>query len=151
MRRAHVKLVRGRVGPDGARLCCYCASPIPRGRRDWCGDECVLRYQIARGDQNACRAWLRRETNWLCGRCGVSVRPDRWREGSSLLEMQDRAGTRYPWVRTLPRWEADHHIPLSEGGAHDPSNLRMLCVGCHRHVTRELRARLARARRASRS
>jgi 5-methylcytosine-specific restriction endonuclease McrA len=39
-----------------------------------------------------------------------------------------------------PRLQCDHVIPLSQGGTHDPSNLRMLCVGkgscrCHEHKT----------------
>lgn len=49
------------------------------------------------------------------------------------------------YVRTL--WEADHAVPLVEGGDPGPENIRTLCIPCHRRVTRELRARLARARR----
>ncbi len=32
-------------------------------------------------------------------------------------------------------WHLDHVIPLSLGGADDPSNLQVLCRSCHRHKT----------------
>ncbi len=151
MRRGRtVPLVRGRVDQQGRRLCCHCDEPVGPGRRDWCGDVCVIRYQVRRGDQGACRQWLCLTTNWLCERCGTSVRPDRQVPNSTNLERAEGCGYgTYPWVRNLPRWEADHRVPLAEGGDHDHANLRMLCVGCHRAVTRELRARLARARKAT--
>lgn len=38
--------------------------------------------------------------------------------------------------------EVDHRVPLAEGGAHHPDNLRLLCVLCHRAETAALRARL---------
>lgn len=44
-------------------------------------------------------------------------------------------------------WEADHIVPLSEGGTNDLSNYRTLCVGCHREQTRRLHKRLAARRR----
>lgn len=46
-------------------------------------------------------------------------------------------------------WDADHIVPVSEGGGEcDLSNIRTLCLICHRRVTAELRARRA-ARDAS--
>lgn len=36
-----------------------------------------------------------------------------------------------------PAEEVDHIVPLSRGGTNEPSNLRALCVPCHRRVTRE--------------
>jgi 5-methylcytosine-specific restriction protein A len=47
-------------------------------------------------------------------------------------------------------WDMDHTIPVVEGGGEvGLDGLRTLCVPCHRHVTRELRARLAEARRGA--
>jgi 5-methylcytosine-specific restriction endonuclease McrA len=44
--------------------------------------------------------------------------------------------------RTL--WDADHIVPVAEGGgACDLSNIRTLCLVCHREATRALRERLA--------
>jgi 5-methylcytosine-specific restriction protein A len=40
-------------------------------------------------------------------------------------------------------WDADHIIPVAEGGgACDLSNMRTLCLKCHRAVTGLLRQRL---------
>jgi 5-methylcytosine-specific restriction endonuclease McrA len=40
-------------------------------------------------------------------------------------------------------WDADHIVPVAEGGGEcDLSNLRTLCLKCHRQATAELRKRL---------
>jgi 5-methylcytosine-specific restriction endonuclease McrA len=50
------------------------------------------------------------------------------------------------WLKNL--WDCDHIKPVIEGGGEcGLENLRTLCVPCHKQVTRELRARLAKARR----
>lgn len=42
--------------------------------------------------------------------------------------------------RTL--WDADHIVPVVEGGGEcDLSNIRTLCLRCHREVTQALRER----------
>jgi 5-methylcytosine-specific restriction endonuclease McrA len=39
-------------------------------------------------------------------------------------------------------WDADHIVPVVEGGGEcDLSNIRTLCLKCHRKVTAELRQR----------
>jgi 5-methylcytosine-specific restriction protein A len=43
-------------------------------------------------------------------------------------------------------WEADHIIPLAEGGTNELSNYRTLCVPCHKAETRALAGRLAQRR-----
>lgn len=49
-----------------------------------------------------------------------------------------------PWGKHL--WEMDHIIPVSEGGGMcDLSNLRTLCIPCHKRETAALKKRLARA------
>lgn len=44
-------------------------------------------------------------------------------------------------------WEADHVVPVVEGGPNALENLRTLCLPCHKSETRVLAARRARARR----
>jgi 5-methylcytosine-specific restriction endonuclease McrA len=40
-------------------------------------------------------------------------------------------------------WDADHIVPVAEGGGQcDLSNMRTLCVLCHRKATEALRERL---------
>jgi hypothetical protein len=49
-------------------------------------------------------------------------------------------------------WEADHIVPVVEGGGEcDLSNLRTLCLRCHRMATLGLRLRRAEARQLARS
>lgn len=138
-RRPHVELTRGRVGPDGRRLCCFCGDPIPKGRRDWCGDQCVLRYGIASGDHGLIRSELWRRDKGVCALCGSQC----------ACNVRDRMWTPDGWVKSteIP-WDADHIVPLVEGGGHSLDNLRTLCHPCHKRVTRELRARLAAAKRS---
>lgn len=138
-RRGTVTLVRGRVGPDGSRLCCHCGDPVPKGRRDWCGDPCVERYQLASGDQQVARRLLLRRDRGVCALCAVQCRArvDRIWDGRRWID--PRAG--------VPVWEADHAVPICEGGALALENLRTLCRPCHVRATAELRARLAAKRR----
>lgn len=44
-------------------------------------------------------------------------------------------------------WEADHVVPLVEGGAHTMDNLRTLCIWCHRDATKALAGRRAQERK----
>lgn len=44
-------------------------------------------------------------------------------------------------------WEADHILPLVEGGTHDLSNIRTVCVPCHTTLTKDLASRRAMARK----
>ena len=51
-------------------------------------------------------------------------------------------------IDTQGRWEADHIVPVVEGGGGcGLEGYRTLCIPCHRLVTRDLMARLAAARR----
>lgn len=38
-------------------------------------------------------------------------------------------------------WEADHIVPVIEGGTNELANLRTLCMRCHRAETAKLRRR----------
>jgi 5-methylcytosine-specific restriction endonuclease McrA len=56
---------------------------------------------------------------------------------------------RTPWGAwsVANSWEADHTVPLAEGGTNELGNYRTLCVACHKDQTRQLRRRLAASRR----
>ena len=34
-------------------------------------------------------------------------------------------------------WNADHIKPIKDGGAHEPENMQLLCLGCHKAKSRE--------------
>lgn len=99
----------------------------------------------------------------ICARCGAdcaflermawklrSWQDDKNRDGLEafriLLAAWGLKSQVYSWhVPNL--WEADHIVPLAEGGTHDLSNYRTLCVTCHKAETKALAGRLAKARR----
>lgn len=163
---------RGKVGPNGERLCCWCGKAVPPRAIRWCGRECVLRYQIATGDQNAARSWLvwgpvdptafatnsealaaRRPLG--CELCGLDMSDEaieeRLRQRLERIQQVNpnvhERSWKYHARASAERWEADHRIPIVEGGELTPENLRVLCRPCHLNQTRLLAARRAAARR----
>ena len=103
------------------RNCVICGSEYHRaGPKRVCSPECAE----ARGTR---KDWERQRKvgtinrvavferdNWICQRCGVLTftLPDK------------RYHTRNP--------EADHIIPLADGGEHSEANMRCLCARCNR-------------------
>ncbi len=55
------------------------------------------------------------------------------------------------YVGRIPHlWEADHIVPVIEGGGNcDLDGYRTLCIRCHHEVTRALRARMSERKRAA--
>lgn len=78
----------------------------------------------------------------------------------SLLEIGQQLMGEHRWLRSewihflvaievdagqsLDYWHVDHIIPKVEGGGNEMTNLRTLCVACHKDETRDLRARMRR-------
>jgi 5-methylcytosine-specific restriction endonuclease McrA len=143
-------------GPYRPGHCRWCGDPIVlvdpsdyrrRARLTHRGDEhevgdrnCASDYYLST-TYDARTAVVRRDLlehgHVFCQVCGlVSV------------ELVEGAASRYGRdARERPGcpWEADHRIPLEDGGAHELDNLQCLCVPCHRKKTaRENRDRAAR-------
>jgi 5-methylcytosine-specific restriction protein A len=95
--------------------CCWCGGPLIGRQRSWCGAKCVNEYHIAKGDQGRAREILFKRDAGKCAICSMDT----------------------------DQWEADHTVPIVEGGALTIENLRTLCVPCHRSETRKLRARMS--------
>lgn len=76
-----------------------------------------------------------------------------WNARIALLRMAAKKGElrctdckvlceRWAPRQSLKVWQADHHIPLADGGTHTIDNLRCRCDLCHREKTiREAKAR----------
>lgn len=114
---------RQKRGADGKKLCKVCESALPPRRSSYCGDECALRNNPG---------WIRqhvyRRDKGVCALCHLDTktlpRETGWRASTHL-------------------WEADHIVPVSEGGGLcGLDGYRTLCKPCHGKETGKLRKRL---------
>jgi 5-methylcytosine-specific restriction endonuclease McrA len=121
------------------------AEPEPR---------CVQEYQR--------QAFTFRDQVWardggVCAGCGLDLkqaieehkaqrprweeyeRGDSWDGGYWAVQQE--------WVARRPTWEADHVVPLEDGGEHLLANAQLLCSPCHRSKTGAENSARARRRR----
>lgn len=128
-------------------------SDAPHGLCRWCG-EAILKPD---GNQDTRRRWhepcveeyrfyvfpsvanyrLEKRDGGVCQACGLDT-------GSLSWQAFQQSGSYEEWHRMLSGrglpagrsfWEADHVVPLCEGGEHSMDNLWTLCVPCHRTKT----------------
>jgi 5-methylcytosine-specific restriction endonuclease McrA len=107
-----------RLGPEGRRLCRWCDQECAKKQQTFCSPACVREWRL-RSQPGFARAevWKRD-----AGRCALCP------------EVCGQDGP----------WEADHIIPVAEGGGCcGLENLRTLCGECHKGATAALRKRLA--------
>jgi len=69
-----------------------------------------------------------RRDRGICARCGVDTL-------TVSRELPDWPSHRVTY------WDADHEMPVVEGGSSELENVRTLCLPCHRAVTAELAER----------
>ncbi len=132
-------------GPNGRNLCRWCELEVPKGRQTFCSDFCVEQWRL-RTDPSFLRDKTYARDRGVCAACGVDTDQAyadiRRSRGTGRLRKLQHWG-----LKTLNRkslWDADHIVPVVEGGgACDLSNIRTLCLLCHRKATAELRARRA--------
>ena len=80
-----------------------------------------------------------KDTNITRGRIEKFIAKYPWAISDSVFRY-------HGWLQNL--WDCDHIKPVIEGGGEcGLENLRTLCKPCHKQVTKELRGRLAKARR----
>ena len=141
--------VRGSVdlpkGENGRNLCRWCNLEVPRGRQTFCSNFCVNEWRL-RTDPSFLRDKTFERDKGICARCGTDTvaayNEIRRKRGTARLTLLHSWGLKTGNRRTL--WDADHVVPVIEGGgACDLSNIRTLCLRCHRQATAELRARRA--------
>ncbi len=165
-RQVHPRQRRAReVHPHRPGLCRWCSGPVEKPRISWCSDACVREYLA--GGPKALRRQVEERDREVCAECGRDCRALRARLEERLGHFYGPTSTPWPlklracrWGKLLARlkltrhmcslrhlWEADHVVPVCEGGANALENLRTLCLPCHKGETRKLAARRARARR----
>jgi 5-methylcytosine-specific restriction enzyme A len=120
-------------GPNGRSLCRWCNLEVPKGRQTFCSDWCVEEWRL-RTDSGYIREKVLARDRGVCATCGVDclatwLHLKRLR-GSARL----KAFTEWGITRSRKSlWDADHILPVAEGGGEcDLTNLRTLCLKCHR-------------------
>jgi 5-methylcytosine-specific restriction enzyme A len=141
-----------RVGANGRGLCRWCGVEVSGRRRTFCSDPCVHEWRL-RSSTSYLRDCVLERDRGVCAECGIdtlklrravmrlpfAARMKRIRE---LIDAGNFTKGRKSW------WEADHIIPVVEGGDSSLDNIRTLCIACHRAETAALRKRRAARRMA---
>jgi 5-methylcytosine-specific restriction enzyme A len=132
-------------GPSGRNLCRWCELEVPKGRITFCSDFCVHEWRL-RTDPGFLREKTLERDKGVCALCGVDTVAAyatlKRSRGVGRVRLLQQWGLKTINRKTL--WDADHIVPVAEGGgACDLSNIRTLCLLCHREATRQLRDRLA--------
>ena len=156
-----------RVDPGHCR---WCNAPLAANgrRRTWCSDACRQEFLIRWNGQSITAA-VRKRDHGICTACGIDcvaverLRHDCNHASKSQYWGQNGYTDSYPqyrmderkqwgpWAREHGVWEADHVVPVSEGGGCcGLSNYRTLCVVCHARESGALRRRLNEAARRKR-
>lgn len=124
-------------GPNGRRLCRWCAGEVPPRASTWCSEACVAMYKRVWTWEAVRRYVIARDKQ--CQRCGT---PHPGWKGKDAWP-----GQNWCYLEPWP-WEVDHIHRITDGGTDDPANLRLACHNCHVAIGYEQRA-AAKARRAA--
>jgi 5-methylcytosine-specific restriction enzyme A len=122
-------------------VCRWCSAEVPRGRFTFCGPDCVHQWKL-RTDPGYLRDQVFTRDRGVCARCGVDT--ETLRKNKRKLDYKSRKQFEKDWGTRRNLWDADHILPVVEGGGEcDLTNMRTLCLKCHREATSELRKRMA--------
>jgi 5-methylcytosine-specific restriction protein A len=124
-------------------VCRWCTTEVPKGRRTFCSDACVHDWKL-RTNPGYLREKVFARDHGICAECGadtVALRRDmRKRDYAARRQFLKLWKLREGSRKSL--WDADHTVPVAEGGGQcDLTNMRTLCLLCHRGATAALRAR----------
>ena len=131
-------------GPNGRPLCRWCNLEVPLRRFTFCSDFCVHQWKL-RTDPGYLREQVFTRDRGVCASCKIDTMVAflelKRARGVHRIKLLEKWGLKRLSRRTL--WDADHILPVAEGGGEcDLSNLRTLCLRCHRKATAALRERL---------
>jgi 5-methylcytosine-specific restriction enzyme A len=118
-------------------LCRWCRTPVPPRRFTFCSPECVHEWKL-RSDPGYLREQVFARDRGVCSLCGLDT--EALRNNKRKLDYNARRQFEKEWGIRRHLWDADHIRPVSDGGGEcDLSNMRTLCLRCHRAATAELR------------
>jgi 5-methylcytosine-specific restriction endonuclease McrA len=124
---------------EGKPICRWCRGPVKPPRRTFCGEACVHEWKI-RSSPWYVRREVKKRDKGTCRLCGLNVVKAHREWTRSKPPVTDRAARR-AWRAERPRWEADHIVPVADGGGEcGLDNYRLLCRPCHVKVTLAWRA-----------
>lgn len=131
-------------GANGRNLCRWCNLEVPKGRVTFCSDWCVEEWRL-RSNPGYLREKVFDRDHGVCAACGTDCHAAfhhlKKLRGAARARAWTEWGIKPSSRRTL--WDADHIVPVVEGGGEcDLSNIRTLCLKCHRAATATLRERL---------
>ncbi|HEY7058309.1 MAG TPA: HNH endonuclease [Vicinamibacterales bacterium] len=122
----------------GEPVCRWCRTVVQRPRRTFCSDGCVHEWKL-RSSPHYVRRQVWKRDGGVCRLCGFDVRLAQRRWKREKPSAADRLARRR-WRASRPRWEADHIIPVADGGGEcGLENYRLLCRACHAAVTSQWR------------
>ncbi len=132
-------------GPNQRPLCRWCQLEVPPGRFTFCSEWCVHEWRL-RTDPGYLRDQVLARDRGLCALCRTDTAAAYFElkrsRGAQRVKLLAKWGLKRISRRSL--WDADHILPVAEGGGEcDLSNIRTLCLACHRLETQKLRQRLA--------
>lgn len=130
--------------PSGRPLCRWCNQEVPPRRRTFCSDACVHQWKL-RTNPGYLRERVFERDKGVCAQCGMDTTT--LRRDMRKLDYAARKRFLRDWgLKEGSRkslWDADHLVPVAEGGGQcDLSNMRTLCLRCHKAATAALRQRL---------
>jgi 5-methylcytosine-specific restriction protein A len=129
----------------GKPICRWCRGAVVHPRRTFCSDACVHEWKI-RSSPWYVRRVVKKRDKGICRLCGRNVVKAHREWTRAKPPASDRAARRR-WRAERPRWEADHIVPVADGGGEcGLENYRLLCRPCHLRVTLNWRASRARAK-----
>ena len=155
---------RKRCSRCGAKLperdkprCRLCDDPVEWPKRSWCSEECSEAYYLVVSGAFVREKAFERD-HGVCASCGLDTESVRRRVQSlprdarraAVVELIGLGFNGYPAAynpRLYSLWDADHIVPLAEGGSYRLDNVQTLCVPCHKEKTAEQAARKAKQRR----
>ncbi len=149
------KIIGNLRGPNGHRLCRFCGTEVTPPRKTFCSEECIHEYRI-RSDIKYLRQAVYLRDCGKCAICGVDTRfiQIELEDAASLAIKQTAKGDDW-WLKPVYQdvlvkyqltvneagksiWAADHVTPVIDGGGEcDLSNIRSLCIPCHKEVSSE--------------
>jgi 5-methylcytosine-specific restriction endonuclease McrA len=129
----------------GKNVCRRCHGKVPPPKRYWCSDACVYDALIRCNPTEGLR-WVRVRDKGVCASCGLDTaklkKQLKVSVGEEKRELEERLRSQ-GFNPHKELWECDHILPVVEGGGHCTiSNLRTLCIPCHKAETKALRARM---------